>query len=134
MFYKIDNIEKLCEILHLRFGTTGMTGKYRTELRTRRRRRGETLQELHLDIQRLASLSLKVREREPSTLDDAAKIAIRLESYQSYQQPENNNFKEHHRFKALQQENAELKSRMDQLELHVKQNESTSKNRPFEAP
>jgi len=33
--------------------------------------------------------SLKVRKREPPTLDDAAKIAMRLESYQTSHQPSN---------------------------------------------
>jgi hypothetical protein len=81
---------------------------YRCELRTRRRVPSETLQSLHQDIQRLASLSFqgpwnvavdiiardafidalanddffsKVGEREPSTLDQATRIAMRLESY-----------------------------------------------------
>lgn len=83
-----------------------MAEKYRCELRTRRRRPGESLQCLHQDVQRLASLafqgpwneavdiiardsfidalndelSAKIREREPETLDKAAKIAVRLES------------------------------------------------------
>ena len=85
-----------------------MAERYRCELRSRKRRPGESLQVLHQDIQRLASLAfrgpwseatdviardafidamldsdlaLKIREREPTTLDQAVKIAIRLESY-----------------------------------------------------
>ena len=85
-----------------------MAERYRCELRSRKRKPDETLQTLHQEIQRLASLAfrglwseakdviardafidslldgdltLKIREREPATLDQAVKIAIRLESY-----------------------------------------------------
>jgi hypothetical protein len=101
-------LQKLTEVLATRFGSTGMAERYRCELRSRKRKPDETLQTLHQEIQRLASLAfrgpwseatdviardafidslldgdlaLKIREREPATLDQAVKIAIRLESY-----------------------------------------------------
>ena len=105
---KQNTLQKLSEVLATRFGSTGMAERYRCELRSRKRRPGESLQVLHQEIQRLASLAfrgpwseatdviardafidalldgdlaLKIREREPATLDQAVKIAIRLESY-----------------------------------------------------
>ena len=104
---KQNSLQALSEVLATRFGSTGMAERYRCELRSRKRRPGESLQVLHQDIQRLASLAfrgswseatdviardafidalldsdlaLKIREREPTTLDQAVKIAIRLES------------------------------------------------------
>jgi hypothetical protein len=105
---KHDSLEKLISVLSTRFGNSGMAETYRCELRTRRRAPTETLQNLHLDVQRLASLafqgpwneavdviardafidaladdefSAKVREREPTSLDQAVRVAMRLESY-----------------------------------------------------
>jgi hypothetical protein len=107
---KTDTIDHLTSILHTRLGTMGMAERFSIDLRSKRRKPGETIQQLHLEVQRLASLAfpgprseaadiiardafidsldndelaLKIREREPGTLDDAAKIAIRLESYSS---------------------------------------------------
>ena len=106
--YKQNSLEKLMDILSTRFGNAGMAEKFRCELRTRRRTSGESLQSLHQDIQRLASLafqgpwneavdviardafidamnnddfSAKIREREPTSLDQAVRTAMRLESY-----------------------------------------------------
>ena len=162
---KTDSIQKLCDILHIRFGTIGMAERYRTDLRTRRRRCGETLQELHLDIQRLTSLafpgprndasdiigrdafidslnddnlSLKVREREPLSLNEAAKIAIRLESYQPSRQPTISPIRSPtiqiqadtgagtnistHQITSLLKENTQLKMRLDKLESRMNKN------------
>ena len=76
-------------------------------------------------------LSLKVREREPPTLDDAAKIAMRLESYQTCHQTGNplnidvrvkeTNCQEMDTLKA---ENASMKLRLDQLERRMKHDPS----------
>jgi len=106
--YKQDTLNKLMDVLSTRFGNAGMAEKFRCELRTRRRAAGETLQSLHQDVQRLASLafqgpwneavdviardafidamnddefSAKIREREPTSLDQAVRTAMRLESY-----------------------------------------------------
>ena len=105
---KQNTLQKLIDILSTRFGNAGMAERYRCELRSRRRLPGETLQSLHQDVQRLTSLAfqgpwneatdiiardafidalqnkdlaLKVREREPLSLDSAVKTALRLESY-----------------------------------------------------
>ena len=85
-----------------------MAERYLYELKAIKRRKDESLQSLHQDIQRLASLAfrgpwseateviakdafvdalnnvelaLKIREREPASLDQAVKVAVRLESY-----------------------------------------------------
>jgi hypothetical protein len=105
---RVSTLTQLMDVLSTRFGNEGMAEKFRCELRTRRRQQDESLQVLHQDIQRLASLAFqgpwneavdvlardafidaleddemagKVREREPTSLDQAVRIAIRLESY-----------------------------------------------------
>ena len=102
--------EQLVEILKSRFGGQGMEERFQTELRCRRRKNGESLRELAQDIRRLmmlaypgeksnlsehiardfflsaiddSDLELKIREREPSTLDSAVKVAQRLEVFKS---------------------------------------------------
>jgi len=82
----------------MRFGGKTFADKHRTEIRNRQRQNGETLQNLHSDIRRLAALifpnmeyrsremisadyfpdaltdpdfALKVRERHPKDLDSA---------------------------------------------------------------
>ena len=95
--------------LRRRFGSDDQQEKFQAELRARRRRRGETLAELHQDIRRLMTqaypgegtsrlceqiakdyfitslgdrdLELKIREREPRDLESAFKHAVRLEAY-----------------------------------------------------
>ena len=112
---KTDTVEKLKAVLIARFGTSGFVERFRVELRTRRRQPKETLQELLSDIQRLTTLAfpgpvnqtteilakeayidalddedmaMKIREREPSNLEEAARIAVRLESYKRLKKPE----------------------------------------------
>jgi transposase InsO family protein len=103
------NYNQLVERLRARYGSTGQAEKFRAELRSRRRRRGESLSELHSDIRRLMALAypglgqsdvceviardhfidalgdgnfeLKIREREPADLDTALRLAVRLEAY-----------------------------------------------------
>jgi len=103
--------DQLLERLRQRYGSTGQAEKFRTELRARRRKCGEALTELHADISRLMALAypmsldsavrdiiardcfiaalgdrdfeLKLREREPVDLDEALRMAIRLEAYAS---------------------------------------------------
>jgi len=100
----------LVEKLRRRYGSVDQQEKYQAELRARRRRRDETLEELQQDIRRLMtksypdegdsklgdtmakdyfiaalddpSLELKVREQEPRNLEAACKHAVRFEVYQ----------------------------------------------------
>ena len=101
---------ELLEKLKRRFSGKGMEEKYQTELRCRRRGRGESLRELAQDIRRLMALAypgeksrmseniardsfltalndpeleLKIREREVVGLDEALKVAQRLEVFKS---------------------------------------------------
>jgi len=93
-------------ILESRFGGQAVSDKHRIELRNRRRRKNETLQNLHSDVRQLAalaypeappktrevlscdyfleaigdpSLALKIRECRPTDLDSALHIALQLE-------------------------------------------------------
>ena len=103
----IDTFDKLVDVLCNRFGGTKQTDKHRMELRYRRRHQNETLTDLHQDISRLMALAhphlssssreviacdyfidslndsnfaLKVRERNPSSLDEALRISLQLEA------------------------------------------------------
>ena len=93
-------------MLSNRFGNENLVEKHRTELRTRRRKSGESLSVLCQDIRRLLILSypgptsaaheaiakdsfidaldedlgIKVREQDPASLDEALRIATRLEA------------------------------------------------------
>ena len=105
---EISNSLDLVKALKARYGTANQCALYRTQLRYRRRGKNETLCELVQDIRRLvvlaypgpmtettesiaidafiealgyAEFSLKVREREPSSLDSAYNIAMRLEAF-----------------------------------------------------
>jgi len=102
-----DTYEKLLSLLRNRFGSDGQAEKFRAELRTRRRRPGESLRALFHDVRRLIALaypgpmnttteivardafidaldnrqlSLRVREKEPITLEEALRVAIRFEA------------------------------------------------------
>ena len=88
------------------FGGEGQKEKYRMELKIRRRREKETPEDLHVDIRRLAVLTfptmeysererisceyfvdalndpdliLRVRERDPMSLDEALRVAQKFE-------------------------------------------------------
>jgi len=101
-----ESLTGLTKILESRFGGKANAKKHRIELRSRRRRRDESLQSLHSDIRRLAALAypnvepqtrdviigdyfldalgdpdfaLKVRERQPEDLDAALRVASQLE-------------------------------------------------------
>ena len=104
-----DTLEKLWKLLSDRFGGQNLTEKYRTELRNRRRKPGESLDSLCQDIRRLlilgypgpassaheaiardsfigalpSELSLKVWERDPKSLDEALHDALRFEAIQT---------------------------------------------------
>jgi len=102
--------EELLDKLKRRFSGKGMEEKFQSELRCRRRNKGESLRELAHDIRRLMTLAypgeqsslsehiardaflsalgdpdfeLKIREREPNDLDDALRIAQRFEVFKS---------------------------------------------------
>ena len=95
-------------LLRARFGTEHQAERFRAELRSRRRQKGESLQKLYNDICRLLALAypgpanatstivgrdafidslgnqtLRVRilEREPKNIEEALNIASRLEAY-----------------------------------------------------
>ena len=103
-----DTVAKLAQLLRNRFGGVKQIDKFRMELRLRRRQPGETLSQLHQSIRCLMALAhptlkadereaiacdyyvdalddpdfaLKVRERAPTTLDDALRISLQLEAW-----------------------------------------------------
>jgi len=103
---EISSLSGLTRILKNRYGGKSFTEKHRIELRNRRRRPDESISNLHVDIRRLAALAfpnvkrkaresiacdhfldaldnpdlaLKIRERQPSSLDSALRIALQLE-------------------------------------------------------
>src|SRR5664279_228860 len=103
-----NTLPKLIELLTNRFGGTKQTDKHRMELRYRKRKPNESLGDLHQYISRLMALAhpqlpsssrdaiacdyyidslndpefaLKVRERNPSSLDEALRISLQLESW-----------------------------------------------------
>ena len=110
LLWEADNLiyEQLVTKLKNRFGTVGLEQRYRTELRCRRRREGESIRELAQRIQCLmlqayhgesdsrmgqhiaidsfitaladAEMQIKIRDREPGTLEEAVKAALTYES------------------------------------------------------
>jgi len=103
-----DTVEKLTTLLRNRYSGTRQSDKHRIELRIRRRRPGESLSSLHQDVRRLMALAhpslpqearetiacdhyidalddadfaLKVRERVPTSLDEALRISLQLEAW-----------------------------------------------------
>jgi hypothetical protein len=100
--------DEVIRLLRARFGTADQAERFRAELRSRRRHKGESLQSLYNDISRLMALSftgpsnsttqivgrdafldaldndnlrIRILEREPQTLEAALKIASKLEAY-----------------------------------------------------
>jgi len=101
------SVEEVIILLKNRFGSLNEEERYRSELKARRRRRGEPLQAVYQDIRRLMALAfpgqsgplweimardafvesladpalrLRVLERDPETLEQALKLATRLEA------------------------------------------------------
>ena len=101
--------------LQARYGSANQTALYRTRLKFRRRQRGETLAELVNDVRRFIvlaypgpslpikeafaceaflealndkELALKIREKEPPTLEEAYQFAMRLEAYAVVHEPD----------------------------------------------
>ena len=100
--------KKQVKMLKSRYSGQQQAEKYRAELQIRRRKHNESLTELHQDIRRLMALAypkltaeareeiacdhftnalnnadfaLKVKERAPTSLDEALRIALRLEAW-----------------------------------------------------
>ena len=143
------SFKALAEKLRDRYGGKGSEEKFQTELRYRRRRRGETIRELAQDVRRLMALAypgeksglsehlardaflaalddsemeLKVREREAPTLDDAVKLAQRFEVFKSTVDGSLNNRSKVTR--RIEEEEsgakvADMESRVAQLEKNV---------------
>jgi len=101
--------KELSQKVRQRWGSEGQEERYQSELRSRRRKKGETLQNLYQDIRRLMSLAypgelskfsesiakdaflnalddvrleLRCREQEPKDLDAALRTALRFEQYE----------------------------------------------------
>src|SRR5208282_4239076 len=101
--------EEIVRRLRARFGNEHQSERFRAELRSRRRKKGETLQAVYNDVCRLLALAypgptnattvivgrdafldalnnhemrIRVLEKEPSTLEEALSIACRLEAYE----------------------------------------------------
>ena len=100
-----DTLAKLIALLRGRYSGSRQADKYRMELRLRKRRNGESLSTLHQDIRKLMALAhpklaqearesiacnyyvdalddpdfaLKVRERAPTSLDEALRVSLQL--------------------------------------------------------
>jgi hypothetical protein len=109
MHPEVKTVEDVIDLLQNRFGTRHQRERFRVELQSRRRKNGEELQGLFQDIVRLMSLAypnevseavnviardaflqalddpefhLRILERDPATIDDALRIAVRLEAYE----------------------------------------------------
>jgi hypothetical protein len=107
---ELTTMDGVIQLLQNRFGIQNQRERFRVELKTRRRKEGENLQTLYQDVVRLMSLAycnekseaaeviardtflealddppfhLRILEREPQTIEDALKIAIRLEAYET---------------------------------------------------
>ena len=105
----VKTSKDLIRQLETRYGSANQTALYRTQLKYRRRQKGETLGDLVNDVRRLIilaypgpsstmretfaceaflealndkDLALKIREKEPSTLEQACQMAMRLEAYE----------------------------------------------------
>ena len=101
--------DSVISLLRTRFGNELQIERFRAELRARRRRRGEPLQSLYLDITRMVALAhptsvpdltrhiakeafinalgddklqIRVMDKQPTTIEEALGIAGRLEAYE----------------------------------------------------
>ena len=101
--------DSVISLLCTRFGNELQIERFRTELRARRRRRGEPLQSLYLDVTRMVALAhptsvpdltqhvakeafinalsddklqIRVMDKQPATIEEALGIAGRLEAYE----------------------------------------------------
>jgi hypothetical protein len=109
--------DDVIQLLRNRYGSLGQAERWRAELKSRRRKPGESLQDLYADVLKLFTLAypksdqillatflrdafldslndrqlyVKIIEREPGDIDEALQIAIRFEAYEkSYSTNEN---------------------------------------------
>ena len=137
--------KELVKRLQDRYGSTGQTETFRTELRCRRRRKNETLPELMQDIRRLMILSypkatgeiteilardafinaltdrdtaLKITEREPRDLGKAYRLALRYESYASAGiQPRETSYDDEQQKRRVRSSTTEIEPNNDQSVL-----------------
>jgi hypothetical protein len=103
----VSSEPELVRLLCNRFDNVNQTERFRAELRSRRRRQGESIQSLYQDVRRLmalgfpgqagelyeiiardtflealaAALRIRVLDQSPITLDDALSIVCRMEAY-----------------------------------------------------
>ena len=107
-------VADVISLLRTRFGNELHAERFKAEIKVRRRRPKETLQQLYQDISKLVALAylgstpelsnhvakeafvealgdpqlqLKVIEREPRTVEDALNIAVKMEAYQASVSP-----------------------------------------------
>src|SRR5688572_29418097 len=135
--------EELVERLRQRYGTEGQAETFRAQLYYRRQRPEENLSDLLHEIRRLVvlaypvpsnettqiiakdsfleamrdrELSLKVREREPKTLDEAYRTALRLEAYQRATDPDDRR-RQPNRVRGAQESdvNTQLQTQLDRF-------------------
>ena len=108
--------DTVINLLRTRFGNEMQAERFRAELRARRRKPGESLQSLYLEISRMASLAhplsecvpelsahvakeafiaalddpslqIKVMEKEPENIEAALRIASKQEAYETAVRP-----------------------------------------------
>jgi hypothetical protein len=111
VLWEVDRRSSEADVIKLlknRFSCDNQVERFRAELRTRRRKRGESIQSVYQDIRRLLalgfpgqagelcetigrdaflealgdpSLGIRVLDQQPKTLDDALSIVCRMEAY-----------------------------------------------------
>jgi len=152
--------EELMRRVIQRFGNEGQEEMFRSQLRNRKRKRGETLQNLYNDIWRLMSLAypgfeasqfsqliakdiflsslddvnleMRCREREPKDIDEALRIALRLEQYERVVDRSSGNFRFNRNVrqsddnKALNDKVRELGRQLKVLQKKVEDNEKVA--------
>jgi tellurite resistance protein len=138
---------EIFDLLRVRFGNENQRERYKRELRSRKRKPGESLQSLYHDLQRLLSLSYpqesnnivedigkeaflsalnndafmtRVRDGRPKTLADALALACYMESYTEETQSEEKRKVREVRSSA----ETETQQRMQQMENNLRQLET----------
>ena len=134
--------EQLVEKLRRRFGSEEQYDRFRSLLKLRKRKDGETLQELALDIETMARLAYpnmgamdhpmndillreafvdaldnpgferKIREHQPKTFDNALTLALRLEALYKSQQAQKESSKPRY---ARTHRQKEVRTRMEKV-------------------
>lgn len=103
-----DSVDKIVQVLRNRFGNLNQSERFRTELKTRRRKANESLQELYSDVIRLFHLAypetdyctltiflrdafldslndrqlyVRILDKDPKNIDEALTYAVRYEAF-----------------------------------------------------